>query len=66
LNKFAGSAGILVGTGDQASGWYAFVGWGPSQGSALLTPNATEKRRTIDEAGIAKILKPIADEEATT
>jgi hypothetical protein len=27
----------------------------------LLTPNATEKRRRIDEAGIAKILNPIAD-----
>jgi hypothetical protein len=32
----------------------------------LLTPNATEKSRAIDEAGIAKILKPIADEEGTT
>jgi hypothetical protein len=37
------------------------VGCGPAHGSASLTPKATENRRRIDEAGIAKILKPIAD-----
>lgn len=59
LNSANGFPGLLVGRGDHSSALYTFVGVGPGQGNPFDTPNAADRSKMTDDAGIAKMLNAI-------